>query len=555
MGYGLRNKEKENYMKKKVLAALLGACMMATLLTGCNTSSTGDSANTGDTASDSSSEASQEEIPEDTGATVTDWTVSYDGIKTGIVNARVSVHDPSIIQVGEKYYIFGSHMEGGWTENLRSWTKLGNGYKTNNSVYGNLWDTSKNVFEYAGDGNSLIPTDDGGTHVWAPDACYNPTTGLYYLYYCTTSTWNASNLCYATSKTVEGPYEWQGPLIYSGFTSSTIRETDVLDYVSESYAANTYINEKGAYDSKEWPNAIDPSIFFDEDGRWWMVYGSWSGGIYLLELDTQTGKVIHPEADPANDVDAYFGKKLLGGGHKSIEGPYILYDKTSGYYYLFVSYGTLTREGGYQIRVFRSETVDGEYVDMNGKKPTGGNHASFGLKMSGNYMLPSLKQAYMATGHNSAFIDKNDGKMYIVYHTRFDNGSETHSPRVKQFFLNEEGWPCMLPYATNGETISETGYERDEVVGLYYFINQGYNVNANIAKPIMLELTAGGGVYGDGVEGTWSMTEGTYYMKITVDGKEYSGVFCKQTDEAGTDVMTFSAVGENVSVWGVKYYE
>ena len=161
----------------------------------------------------------------------------------------------------------------------------------------------------------------------------------------------------------------------------------------------------------------------------------------------------------------------------------------------------------------------------------------------------------MATGHNSAFIDKNDGKMYIVYHTRFDNGSEAHSPRVKQFFLNEEGWPCMLPYATNGETISETGYDRNEVVGLYYFINQGYNVNANIAKPIMLELTAGGGVYGDGVEGTWSMTEGTYYMKITVDGKEYSGVFCKQTDEAGTDVMTFSAVGNNVSVWGVKYYE
>ena len=325
--------------------------------------------------------------------------------------------------------------------------------------------------------------------------------------------------------------------------------------MSESYAANTYINEKGAYDSKEWPNAIDPSIFFDEDGRWWMVYGSWSGGIYLLELDTQTGKVIHPEADPANDVDAYFGKKLLGGGHKSIEGPYILYDKTSGYYYLFVSYGTLTREGGYQIRVFRSETVDGEYVDMNGKKPTGGNHASFGLKMSGNYMLPSLKQAYMATGHNSAFIDQNDGKMYVVYHTRFDNGSENHSPRVKQFFVNEEGWPCMLPYATNGETISETGYARDEVAGLYYFVSQGTTINANIAEPIMLELTAGGGVYGDGVEGTWSMTNGTYYMKIMVDGKEYSGVFCKQKDEGGTEVMTFSAVGSNTTVWGVKYYE
>ena len=92
----------------------------------------------------------------------------------------------------------------------------------------------------------------------------------------------------------------------------------------------------------------------------WMVYGSWSGGIFLLEIDEKTGLVIHPKEDEKNGVDPYFGKRLLGGGHKSIEGPYILYDEESGYYYLFVSYGSLTREGGYQMRVFRSKTVDGE---------------------------------------------------------------------------------------------------------------------------------------------------------------------------------------------------
>ena len=35
--------------------------------------------------------------------------------------------------------------------------------------------------------------------------------------------------------------------------------------------------------------------------------------------------------------------------------------------------------------------------------------------------------------------------------------------------------------------------------------------------------------------------------------EDYSGVFCQMKDEAGTDVMTFSAVGGNQSVWGVKY--
>ena len=114
-------------------------------------------------------------------------------------------------------------------------------------------------------------------------------------------------------------------------------------------------------------------------------------------------------------MDPYFGKRLLGGGHKSIEGPYILYDEESGYYYLFVSYGSLTREGGYQMRVFRSKTVDGEDVDMNGAYPgMWDDNAVYGLKLSGNYYLPGLNKAYMATGHNSAFVDE-DGKKYIVY--------------------------------------------------------------------------------------------------------------------------------------------
>ncbi len=484
-----------------------------------------------------------------------DYTVSYDGIATGSVNARVSVHDPSIIAVDGTYYIFGSHMTAAVSDNLRNWTNIANGYTTTNAVYTDLWVeyADSGEFDYAGDGSSLITTDDGGTHVWAPDVIYNEAQGLYYMYYCTSSTFNASNICYAVSESVEGPYVWKGALIYSGFTSSTIEATDVLDYVTLEYATANYITLGDSYNYDEYPNAIDPTVFYDEDGRLWMVYGSWSGGIFLIELDETTGEVIHPEADPDNNVDAYFGKCLLGGGHKSIEGPYIIYDADAGYYYLYVSYGSLTSSGGYQIRVFRSETVDGDYVDMNGNTPTSGyNHAYYGLKLSGNYYLPSLKQAYMATGHNSAFID-TDGKRYLVYHTRFDDGTESHSPRVKQYFINEEGWPCLLPYATDGETISETGYAKKDLVGTYYVIDQGTDISSTIAEPIMLTLTSSGKVKGDGVSGTWTKTNGTYYMHITIDGTEYSGIFCKMNDEAGTEVMTFSAVGSNKSIWGVKY--
>ena len=484
-----------------------------------------------------------------------DFTVSYDGIQTGFVNSKASVHDPSILKVGDTYYIFGSHMSAATCDDLLSWETLANGYHAGNSVYGQIYSVSDEAFAYAGASTSLIPTDDGGVHVWAPDVIYNKKMGKYVMYYCTTSTWNASNLCYGISDTPEGPYEWQGALIYSGFDKDTIRSTDVLDYVDEADALDTYIKGNKGYRFEDWPNAIDPTVFYDGDGRMWMVYGSWSGGIFLLEIDEATGKVIHPAADPANNVDPYFGKRLEGGGHESMEAPYILWDEASGYYYLFVSYGGLSREGGYQIRVFRSETVDGDYVDMNGQ--TLGpklNNSYYGLKLSGNYMLPSLNVAYMATGHNSAFVD-DDGKKYIVYHTRFNTGSEAHSPRVHQFLVNAEGWPCMLPYQTQGETVSETGYSNDKIAGRYYMINQGTAIDSVIAQPEILYLNKGGKAKTETEEGTWTAEEGTCFITITLGEKTYSGVLCEMPDEAGTTVMTFSAVGYNESVWGVKYAE
>lgn len=568
-------------MKKRILKYLLGAAV-ALCLTACGNEkgdsrlsadvegSGDDGSRTGDNVQAEGDNGGRSEQPgeqtgtdggpegaKESGEAMTeeaDYTVDYEGIAKADIKAGVSVHDPSIIKAEGKYYIFGSHMSTAVSEDLRHWTSLGDGYQNNNPVYKGLLGNQE-AFAYAGSKTSVIPTDDGGFHVWAPDVLYNEATGLYYLYFCTSSTWNASNLCYAVSESIEGPYEWRGSMICSGFTEGTLGATDVTKYVDREDAKARYIKANGEYNFDRYPNAIDPTVLYDEDGRLWMVYGSWSGGMFLLELDPETGEVIHPQADEENQVDPYFGKRLMGGRHTSIEGPYILYDKESGYYYLFVSYGGLVRTGGYQIRVFRSETIDGEYVDMNGKYPldTGNMKQSpYGLKLSGNYYLPSLPMAYMATGHNSAFID-DDGKKYIVNHTRFDNNSEFHEPRVHQFIVNEEGWPCMLPYATDGETVSADGYDRLELAGRYYVINQGTSINADIAQPFILDLEEDGTVRGEGVQGSWEAKAGSCFMKITYKDKSYSGVFCRMNDEAGTQVMVFSAVGSNESVWGVKY--
>lgn len=546
--------------KKKWIAAAESLFLAASvaLMAGC--SGGGGDGTESSNSSQNVPVKSSEDLAKERESLDLDFSVDYSDVAQGVVPAGTSVHDPSVIKSDDgKYYIFGSHMESAISEDLRQWTRLGNGYNASNPVYGNLFDESNGVFAYAGNNNSLIPTDGtGGTRVWAPDVIYNKKQGLYYMYYCVTSDFCTSNLCYGVSESIEGPYEWKGALIYSGFNMNTITGTDVLDYVSKESAQETYMTGSAdgyTYDFNRWPNALDPSVFYDEDGKLWMVYGSWSGGIFLLELDESTGAVIHPEADPDNSVDPYFGKRLIGGGHKSIEGPYILYDEASGYYYLFVSYGGLQADGGYQIRVFRSETADGQYVDMNGDYPQSSNaHASKGIKLSGNYELPSLKLSYKATGHNSAMVD-DDGKRYIVYHTRFANNGELHSPRVKQFFVNAEGWPCMLPYATDGETISDEGYSQEKVIGRYYVVNQGKLIDAKVAEPFILYLTDQGSVFGEDTEGTWAMTDGSYYMHIKIGKTEYSGVFCEMNDEAGTPVMTFTAVGDNESVWGVKYEE
>ena len=62
--------------------------------------------------------------------------------------------------------------------------------------------------------------------------------------------------------------------------------------------------------------------------------------------------------------DPYFGKKIAGGCYVSGEGSYI--EHIGNHYYLFMSYGGLEPNGGYEMRVFRSSRPDGPYKDMNG---------------------------------------------------------------------------------------------------------------------------------------------------------------------------------------------
>jgi arabinan endo-1,5-alpha-L-arabinosidase len=52
----------------------------------------------------------------------------------------------------------------------------------------------------------------------------------------------------------------------------------------------TGLSEDGVtnYDARVHPNVIDPNTFFDASGNLWMIYGSYSGGIFILAMDETT---------------------------------------------------------------------------------------------------------------------------------------------------------------------------------------------------------------------------------------------------------------------------
>ena len=181
------------------------------------------------------------------------------------------------------------------------------------------------------------------------------------------------------------------------------------------------------------------------------------------------------------------------------------------------------------------------------------NIQDFGVKLMGNYTLPNLNAAYMAPGGQSAYTDE-DGKKYVVYHQRFDMGTEYHEPRVHQYFINEEGWPVVAPHATSGESLSEKGYNTDSLKGTFYLLNHGTAVDAEINKPV--KTTFEGGTISGDVSGTYTVTEGTNFAQITVDGVTYKGVLVEMTDDTGNATFNFTGIGNNnQSLWGVQYIE
>jgi arabinan endo-1,5-alpha-L-arabinosidase len=509
---------------------------------------------------------------------------------------NASVHDPSIVKDPKTgtYYVYGSHIDGAKSTDLINWDRFTNGYTTpNNKVYGDLSANLAESFEWAGENDS---DSKGGYAVWAPDVFWNKhyvnedgTKGSYMIYYSVSSTYIRSAIGIAVSKNIEGPFKYVDTIMYSGFTNkevydrnSTVNKhwenTNLADLIEDGVIDEVnpeWFTESGAYNNKLYTNAIDANILTAKNNKIYMTYGSWSGGTFILELDKKTGLPKYPGKDGITEdgrmIDRYFGTKIASGYGRSAEGTYAVYDKETGYYYLYITYGGLASDGGYQMRQFRSESPDGPYVDAEGNPavfpesfdigvgnfPSNKDHKDIGNKMIGNFLFKrdlgeagtGIGTGYLSPGHNSYLIDEELGKDFIVTHTRFPQQGEMHEVRVHQTFKNSEQWPVPTPYRYAGETIKKVS--EADVTGDYKFINHGKEITGELTESTWVKLNSDHTISG-AVTGTWKRY-GKYRAELTIDNEgTYDGVFIRQYDPTSEQwVMTFSAMSdEGIVIWG-----
>jgi hypothetical protein len=290
-----------------------------------------------------------------------------------------SVHDPSrMIKDGSFYYFFGDGqgINVSYSSDLRDLNYA-------NPVFSGsppAWTTN------------AVPGFTG--YFWAPDIVY--LNGQYYLYYAA-SIWGTitSAIGLVTTPSLTAPV-WTD-------------QGAVIQYASGvSY------------------NCIDPSILVDTNGTMWMSFGSYSDGIFVTQLNPATGKRITANSPLTKIADT--STNFFSNGTEAS----FLYQR-NGYYYLFLNWGGCCSgiSSTYNIRVGRSTSVTGPYLDRNGVSMLNGGGSMF-LESSGRFIGPG-----------QAGILNDNGTNWFTYHYYDGNNSGAATLGVGLLTWSGDGWPVF----------------------------------------------------------------------------------------------------------------
>jgi arabinan endo-1,5-alpha-L-arabinosidase len=279
------------------------------------------------------------------------------------------VHDPSVAKVRGTYYVFGT---GPGIPILRSTDRVN--WRPDGVVFKN------NLPPWAA---STIP----GTQIpWAPDISY--FAGSWHVYYAiSTFGSKTSAIGVATSPKIDSKWTDHGVVIKSDNTT---------DY-----------------------NAIDPNVIIDDAGQPWLVFGSFFGGIRIVQLDKATGKPNGSPMPIASRIDPTWG----------IEASFVIH--RGGFYYLFVSFDNCCRgnESTYNIRVGRSTSLDGMFVDDTGMP----------MLLGGGRLVLATSGSHRGPGHNAVLRDGNTWRLFFHYYDATAKG--TARLGILPLTWTPDGWP------------------------------------------------------------------------------------------------------------------
>ncbi|MDZ5442950.1 family 43 glycosylhydrolase [Micromonospora sp. 4G57] len=139
---------------------------------------------------------------------------------------------------------------------------------------------------------------------------------------------------------------------------------------------------------------IDPSQFTDVDGRNYLYFGSYYGGISVTELTADGLRAV--------------GTPSLVAVDNKFEGGYVL--RHDGWYYLFASTANCCAgpATGYSVQVGRARAPRGPFVDRDGLRLDAS-------RAGGTPVLTQNGNRWIGTGHNG-FLTDLSGQDWIAYH-------------------------------------------------------------------------------------------------------------------------------------------
>ncbi|MCL3777102.1 MULTISPECIES: arabinan endo-1,5-alpha-L-arabinosidase [unclassified Actinomyces] len=306
-------------------------------------------------------------------------------------------HDPTVIRSREgTYYLFstdtavagspGTGVQVRASEDLLSWRWVGHAFDGVPET-ARLWS--------------------GAEGVWAPDVVERD--GEYRMYY-SASSFGSRRSCInlATATSLEGPWTDRGPVVRT-------REEDPV-------------------------NAIDAAVVRTPEGRDLMLYGSFFGGLRLVELD-ERGLTASPD-DLGTEVC-----RRTTAENGPVEGSHMWFDDESGRYVLLCSFDSLFDT--YNIRAARAERPEGPFTDPRGRLlgSAEGSTSDGGLKVLGSLVTPS-GGTDLAPGHSNHLLTEEG--MVLVHHVRDGADPSRHRAQLRRLAMTASGWPVASPVEYDG---------------------------------------------------------------------------------------------------------